>query len=89
MAEREDMKTSSLEDETSKPKVSKSKLKIPKLVKRQVTDAELQLEEQILNAEVIDDTVVEQPNGIYQVQWLLVGMDCPDCASKAFNALTI
>ena len=89
MAEREDVENYlSLEDETSKPKVSKSKLKIPKLVKkRQVTDAELQLEEQILNAEVIDDTVVEQPNGIYQVQWPLVGMDCPDCASKAFNAL--
>ena len=89
MAEKEDVeKYLSLEDETSKPKVSKSKLKIPKLVKkRQVTNAELQLEEQILNAEVIDDTVVEQPNGIYQVQWPLVGMDCPDCASKAFNAL--
>ena len=46
MAEKEDVeKYLSLEDETSKPKVSKSKLKIPKLVKkRQVTNAELLLE---------------------------------------------
>ena len=89
MAEREDTeKFLSLEDDTKTLKKPKPKFKIPKLVKqKQVSNAELELEKQILNAEIIDDTVVEQPNGIYEVQWPLVGMDCPDCASKAFNAL--
>ena len=78
----------SLEDETKTKKASKSKLKLPKIVKKkQPSPADSELEKQILEAEIIDDTVVEQPNGIYEVQWPLVGMDCPDCASKAFNAL--
>ena len=77
----------SLEDENNTPKASKSKIKFPKLVKKQASAAELELEQQILEAEILDDSVVEQPNGIFEVQWPLVGMDCPDCASKAFNAL--
>ncbi len=78
----------SLEDETKTNKASKSKLKLPKIVKKkQPSPADSELEKQILEAEIIDDTVVEQPNGIYEVQWPLVGMDCPDCASKALNAL--
>ena len=89
MAEKENVENFlSLEDETKITKASKSKLKLPKLVKKkQQSSADSELEKQILEAEIIDDTVVEQPNGIYEVQWPLVGMDCPDCASKAFNAL--
>ncbi len=89
MAEEEnDENFLSLEDETSSRQIAKPKLKLPKIVKKkQSTAAEAELEQQILEAEILDDTVVEQPNGIFDVQWPLVGMDCPDCASKAFNAL--
>ena len=89
MAEKDNVENFlSLEDETKTKKASKSKLKLPKIVKKkQPSPADSELEKQILEAEIIDDTVVEQPNGIYEVQWPLVGMDCPDCASKAFNAL--
>ena len=89
MAEKDNVENFlSLEDESKTTKTPKSKLKLPKLVKKkQPSPADSELEKQILEAEIIDDTVVEQPNGIYEVQWPLVGMDCPDCASKAFNAL--
>lgn len=77
----------SLEDENQPSKEEKPKLKIPKLVKKKPKVIDEELEKQILDAEVLDDLVVEQPNGIFEVEWPLIGMDCPDCASKAFNAL--
>jgi Cd2+/Zn2+-exporting ATPase len=77
----------SLEDEKQTPDAKKSKVKIPKLVKNKTKVVDEELEKQILDAEVLDDLVVEQPNGIFEVEWPLIGMDCPDCAGKAFNAL--
>ena len=35
-----------------------------------------------------DSTVVEEAGGQYQVEWSLIAMDCPDCASKAMRTLT-
>ncbi len=43
---------------------------------------------EILDAEILDTTVVEQAGGQHHVQWPLIGMDCPDCSSKAMRALT-
>ena len=37
--------------------------------------------------EVVDSTFVEDASGSFEVSWPLLGMDCPDCASKAMNAL--
>ena len=77
----------SLEDENQTTKTKKSKVKLPKLVKTKPKVVDEELEKQVLDAEVLDDLVVEQPSGIFEVEWPLIGMDCPDCASKAFNAL--
>ena len=89
MAEKEKVENFlSLEEENQPPEEKKSKIKLPKMVKKKqkpVVDHEL--EKEILEAEILDDLVVEQPSGIFEVEWPLVGMDCPDCASKAFNAL--
>ena len=78
----------SLEDENQPSVEKKPKIKLPKLgKKKQKPVIDQELEKEILEAEILDDLVVEQPNGIFEVEWPLVGMDCPDCASKAFNAL--
>ncbi|MDE0857157.1 MAG: cation-translocating P-type ATPase [Candidatus Poseidoniaceae archaeon] len=44
-------------------------------------------EQPILDAEVLDATIIEQATGQFQVGWPLLGMDCPDCATKAVRAL--
>ena len=70
----------SLEDEivpVVKKKPAKSRRRKPKAP----------VEEKILDAEVLDTTVVEQAGGKFVVEWPLIGMDCPDCASKARRAL--
>lgn len=41
----------------------------------------------VLEAELVEPAVVEQATGTYDVMWPLLGMDCPDCASKATGAL--
>ena len=41
----------------------------------------------ILVPEMVDAIVVEDASGSYDVSWPLLGMDCPDCASKAMGAL--
>ena len=40
------------------------------------------IQTEILDAEILDTTIVEQAGGKYEVDWPLIGMDCPDCASK-------
>ena len=40
-----------------------------------------------LLAEVVDTSVLTDASGSYKVSWPLMGMDCPDCASKAMGAL--
>ena len=38
-------------------------------------------------ASVLEAEIVTQATGQYEVTWPLLGMDCPDCASKATRAL--
>jgi Cd2+/Zn2+-exporting ATPase len=42
----------------------------------------------ILDAEVLDTTIIKDFRGKFEVAWPLIGMDCPDCASKAMGALS-
>ena len=42
---------------------------------------------EVLDAEILDATMVTQATGIFDVSWPLLGMDCPDCAGKATRAL--
>ena len=41
----------------------------------------------LLDAEILDGAMAEQATGTYELSWPLLGMDCPDCASKATRAL--
>ncbi|MDA8749042.1 heavy metal translocating P-type ATPase [Candidatus Poseidonia alphae] len=45
-------------------------------------------DEPFLMAEIVDSTIVESLSGSFSVGWPLLGMDCPDCASKAMGALS-
>ena len=60
----------------SKPKPSKKPSKIKKSPPVEVIDAE-----------ILDSSIVRQATGEFEVGWPLLGMDCPDCASKATRAL--
>ena len=40
-----------------------------------------------LEADVVDTTVISDAAGSYSVSWPILGMDCPDCASKATRAM--
>ena len=40
-----------------------------------------------LEAETVDTTVISDAAGTYSVSWPIMGMDCPDCASKAARAM--
>ncbi|MDA8805228.1 heavy metal translocating P-type ATPase [Euryarchaeota archaeon] len=42
---------------------------------------------EVLDAEILDASIVTQATGVFDVSWPLLGMDCPDCASKATRAL--
>ena len=42
---------------------------------------------EVLDPEIVDSTFVEDASGSFAVSWPLLGMDCPDCASKAMGAL--
>ena len=44
-------------------------------------------EEEVLIPEMADATFVQDASGSFTVSWPLLGMDCPDCASKAMGAL--
>lgn len=82
MAEENDQESFlSLEDEIPSPSTKKPAKKPKSLTKKQVENPE------ILEGEILDTTVVEQAGGTYRVEWPLIGMDCPDCASKAMRAL--
>lgn len=68
----------SLEDEepVAKPAPAKEKAE-PVVVAEEVPE----------NIEILDAEVIMQATGNYSVEWQLIGMDCPDCASKATRAL--
>ena len=69
----------SLEDEEPQPS--------PKPSKAQKNPVE---EEPIANdVEILDAEIIMQATGDYIVEWPLIGMDCPDCASKATKALNL
>ena len=72
----------SLEDEVVKPKKTKPQKKAKKGVEKSPKITE------VLDAEILDTTVVEQAGGKFEVDWPLIGMDCPDCASKAMRGLS-
>ena len=40
-----------------------------------------------LEADLVDTTVLTDASGSYTVSWPILGMDCPDCASKATRAM--
>ena len=83
MAERVDEESFlSLEDEDAKDNNKKGNKKSSKTQVKQPALTE------ILDAEILDTTVIEQAGGVYPVGWALTGMDCPDCASKAMRALS-
>ena len=72
-----------------------SGLKAPPVAKKGTTRSKkglaaaptLEPSEPVLEAEVLDATIVDQVTGNFEVSWPLLGMDCPDCASKAIRAL--
>lgn len=72
----------SLEDEDAKHNKEKANKKSSKKQLKQPAQIE------IIDAEILDTTVIEQAGGVYPVEWALTGMDCPDCASKAMRALS-
>ena len=74
----------SLEDK--KPRFSKAKKvtkEKPKIVKTVETP-----EEEVFDGEILDAEIMTQSGGVYDVAWPLLGMDCPDCASKAMRAMS-
>ena len=76
----------SLEDEEPKSKKPK-KAKKPKPKQQSKPKAQTKQPE-IIDAEILDTAVIEQAGGKYEVEWPLIGMDCPDCASKAMRGLS-
>ena len=82
MADKDDAESfMSLEDDSPKPsKKKKGSNKAQSTVKQSQSS-----NQEILDAEIIDTTIVEQAGGQYQVEWSLIAMDCPDCASKAMR----
>ena len=56
--------------------------------KKDVEPVNAQQDEPVLMGEIVDSTIVESLSGSFSVSWPLLGMDCPDCASKAMGALS-
>jgi Cd2+/Zn2+-exporting ATPase len=70
----------SLEDDDPKP--SSKSPEVP----TQLPEEEPVEEEDV---EILDAEIITQATGEYTVEWPLIGMDCPDCASKATKALNL
>ena len=70
----------SLEDDDPKP--SSKSPEVP----TQLPEEEPVEEEDV---EILDAEIITQATGEYTVEWQLIGMDCPDCASKATKALNL
>ena len=64
-----------------------SKVKTPSK-KKDAEPVNIQQDEPVLMGEIVDSTIVESLSGSFSVSWPLLGMDCPDCASKAMGALS-
>ena len=77
----------SLEEDEPSAKVVKSKPILQKKKKSKKSAPKVKAAPPVLTAELVDTSVVEQATGTYELGWPLLGMDCPDCASKATRAL--
>ena len=55
----------------------------------EVAPTPVEEEHPLEDVEILDAEIVMQATGDYKVEWPLVGMDCPDCASKATKALNL
>lgn len=77
----------SLEEDEPAAKVVKSKPTPQKKKKPKKSAPKTDVAPPTLTAELVDTSVVEQATGTYELGWPLLGMDCPDCASKATRAL--
>jgi len=75
----------SLDDDVPAQPVTKAKSKVVKKEKQEDRPEE---NNTILDAEVLDTTIIKDFRGKFEVAWPLMGMDCPDCASKAMGALS-
>jgi len=76
----------SLDDdiELKTPKVAEKPVKKPRVKKSKKTVKPLPI---VLDAEILDTSIIRLATGQYEIGWELMGMDCPDCASKATRAL--
>jgi Cd2+/Zn2+-exporting ATPase len=77
----------SLEEETPVAKQPRAPNKAPPAKKESSKKTKKPEPEPVLDAEVLDTSLVQQATGTYELGWPLLGMDCPDCASKATRAL--
>jgi len=73
--------------EVKKPRFSKS-IKRTKEKSEIIETVEQPPQEEIFDSEILDAEVINQSGGVYDVAWPLLGMDCPDCASKAMRAIS-
>ena len=51
------------------------------------TAADTDEENIVLEADPVDSSMLTDATGSYTVSWPILGMDCPDCASKATRAM--
>ena len=73
------------DDESETPKVAEKSIRKPRVKRpKKATEA---LSPEVLDAEILDATIIRQATGQFEIGWPLMGMDCPDCASKATRAL--
>ena len=70
----------SLEDEDPKPSSQPAEVPITPPEEESVEEEDV---------EILDAEIIMQATGDYKVEWPLIGMDCPDCASKATKALNL
>ena len=75
------------DEELKAPKVVEKPTRKPR-AKRPKKATESLLPE-VLDAEILDAVIIRQATGQFEIGWALMGMDCPDCASKATRALNM
>jgi Cd2+/Zn2+-exporting ATPase len=82
----------SIEDDGQPIVAKKARFSKPKKATKEkpviIEIAEQTPEEEIFDGEIIDTEVITQSGGVYDVAWPLLGMDCPDCATKAMRAIS-
>ena len=75
------------DDELETPKVAEKSIRKPRVKRpKKATEA---LSPEVLDAEILDAVIIRQATGQFEIGWALMGMDCPDCASKATRALNM